>query len=109
WNHFPIAPDAALIEGRVAGPASAPEGLEQAGRSALAGISGFEQRAASRAVVNRCGDGEARAATLGEANQFGCHEFLMILGLPNPAGHRLRRAFGKRSDTRSLISNTQRA
>src|SRR5947207_13163766 len=75
-----IAPDAALIERRVAGPASAPESLEHGGRSPRAGVMRFEERAAIGAIVDRLGNRKARAAAFGEADEFGWHEFLIILG-----------------------------
>ena len=75
-----VAPDAARIEREVTHPPFAPELLERRGVVAPIGINGFEQASAARAVIENVRDAEARAARGREADEFGRHEPLSILG-----------------------------
>src|SRR5712691_5636949 len=74
WDQLAIAPDAALVQREIAGPAVAPDRFERSWIGLPIRVGGFEQSAAPRAVIDHLSNGKTRAAGWFETNELGWHE-----------------------------------
>ena len=76
-DELPVAPHAALIEGRVRHAALAPQLFQLSGRRRRIGIHRFEQSAALRAVIDDLCNAPAGAAAFLKTGKLGWHEALL--------------------------------